>query len=502
MKTTLYLLLGAAVIFTGILPSCKEDKQKQPNILFAIADDWTWEHSSFNNYPELNTPNFDMVANQGIYFERAYCNVPSCSPSRATILTGKNGWELDEGANLWGFIPERFALYTDLLQQNGYFVGYTGKGWGPGKFKATGREVNPAGKAFNEFRNEPDPGVRVCENGVYKIDYKANFEAFLKEKPDEQPFSFWYSGIEPHRDYSYGIGKSSGKDPDNIIVPEFFPDDTLVRNDILDYLWEVEWFDMHLGKMLELLEERGELDNTLVVVTSDNGMPFPRCKANLYEYGTHMPLAIMWKKKIKGERRISDFVSFIDFAPTFLEAAGLDVPESMTGKSLMPLLLSKKSGQIDPDRDHTFTYKERHAWVQPDGDICPFRAIRKEDWLLIWNLKPDMWPAGHINPQYNYCSCPFGDVDHSPTKTNILELAKQGDSTYYRLAFMKRPEYELYHVSEDPYQINNLSGKSEYQEVLLELSGELKAYLHKTNDPRMKGNGSVFVNTPYSGIFY
>ena len=501
MKKNVCLLLGTASVFTSLLPSCKEKEQKQPNILFAIADDWTWKHSSFNDYPEISTPHFDRVASEGIYFERAYCNVPSCAPSRATILTGKNGWELDEGANLWGFLPERFPVYTDLLRKNGYFVGYTGKGWAPGDLKDSGREKNPAGKPYKTMLNNPDKKIWSFNNGILNIDYAANFKAFLEDKPEGQPFSFWYGGFEPHRGYDYGIGKRSGKNPDNLIVPEFFPDDSVARNDMLDYLWEVEWFDKHLGKMLKILEERGELENTLVVVTSDNGMPFPRCKANLYEFGTHMPLAMMWKAEVKEGRQVRDFVNFIDFAPTFLDAAGVNIPESMNGRSLMPLLLSSESGQIDPERDRTITYKERHAWVQPEGDIAPFRALRKDDWLLIWNLKPDMWPAGHIDPQYNYCSCPFGDVDQSPTKSQILKLAQQGDSTHYRMAFMKRPEYELYHIEKDPYQLNNLAEDPQYQEILDALRRDLKEYLNQTNDPRMKGKGSVFVEAPYYGTF-
>ena len=250
------------------------------------------------------------------------------------------------------------------------------------------------------------------------------------------------------------------------------------------------------------MEERGELENTLVIVTSDNGMPFPRSKSNLYEYGTHMPLAIMWKNEVKGGRRVSDFVNFIDFAPTFLEAAKLEVPENMTGKSLMPILLSEKSGQLDESRNRTFSYKERHGLSQPEKAPCPFRSIRKDDWLLIWSPKPGMWPAGHIKPKYNWCHCSFGDVDGSPTKYRLMELAEKGDSLYYKLAFAKRPEYELYDVRKDPYQLNNLADDPNYQDVRDQLIAELEAYLTKTNDPRMSGRGEIFKNAPYYGPFF
>lgn len=490
-------------LLTGI--SCSHHQQKQisqPNILVAIADDWSYGHSSFDGYPEVKTPAFDEIAKEGIYFKRAYCSTPSCTPSRATVLTGKNGWELEQGANLWGYLPQKFPIYTDILQENGYFVGYTGKGWAPGNLKACGRTINPVGEAFNKIRKEPVPKLSLGLEGISDIDYAENFKEFLDKKPDGKPFCFWYGGSEPHRSYSYGIGKRAGKDLKKIEVPEFLPNDSATQNDIADYLFEVEWFDSHLSKILKLLEERGELENTLVIVTSDNGMPFPRAKANNYEYGVHMPLAVMWKSKIKGGRQVNDFVSLIDFAPTFLEAARVEIPKEMTGKSLMPVLLSKKPGQIDPKRIRTFSYKERHAWVNPGGEIAPFRSIRKNDWLLIWNMKPDMWPAGNIEPAYNFGNCAFGDVDEGPSKTQIIQLAEKGDSTFYRTAFMKRAEYELYDVIKDPYQLNNLVGDTRFQNVLGDLKKELVEYLILTHDPRIEGRDSVFVKAPYFGKFY
>ena len=161
------------------------------------------------------------------------------------------------------------------------------------------------------------PGIKLTE---------ADIQDFLDKRPEDSPFCFWYVGKDPHRVFKKGIGLQQGKKLSEAELPPFYPDSPEIRGDLLDYAVHTEWFDEHLGRMLKKLEDIGELDNTLVVVTADNGMPFPRAKATCYEFGTHMPLAVRWGEKVKPGRVLDDFVSFTDFAPTFLEAAGLPVP--------------------------------------------------------------------------------------------------------------------------------------------------------------------------------
>jgi arylsulfatase A-like enzyme len=187
----------------------------------------------------------------------------------------------------------------------------------PGTIGGKPRELT--GKAFNEMVSTPP------SNGISKSDYAANFIDFLNHKSKDSPWFFWYGSTEPHRRYQYGSGVAlGGKNPGQIEkVPGFWPDNDTVRNDLLDYAFEIEYFDKHLVKMLNELEKRGELANTIVVVTSDNGMPFPRCKGLEYEFSNHMPLAIMWPLGIIQPGRVSkELLSFIDFAPTFLDLAG------------------------------------------------------------------------------------------------------------------------------------------------------------------------------------
>lgn len=469
----------------------------RPNILFAIADDMSWIHTSFIGCKAVQTPSIDWLARNGAWFNNAYCSAPSCSASRASILAGRNGFELKEGACLWSIFPSEFKTYTEYLEESGYFTGFTGKGWGPGDWKDGGREKNPAGDGFNDHRKIPYE--KLGENvPISQIDYAANFEQFLKEKPYGRPFCFWYGATEPHRDYLKGIGQLMGKKTEDVDVPDFLPDVPEVRNDILDYLAEIEWFDMHLGKMIHMLQKTGELDNTVIVVTSDNGMPFPRAKSNLYEYGTHMPLVIFCKKLIPGGRMIDDLVSLTDLAPTFLEIAGLEVPDEMSGESLVDILNSNVSGYIDASRNRIFTFRERHAWVHQNGEIFPMRAMRKDNFLLIWNPVSQRYPAGDPDPQYNFNNYPYGDVDNSPSKDFILSLKyKEGMNWYFDLAFGKRKEYELYDLSEDPFQLKNLAGMEEYRDIQSQLSKELKEYLIERGDLRMKGEEDIYFNAPY-----
>jgi len=118
-------------------------------------------------------------------------------------------------------------------------------------------------------------------------------QGLAKRRPG-QPFAFWFGSNDPHRPYEAGSGAKAGLRADRVAVPGFFPDTPEVRSDVLDYLLEVQRFDSQVAALIEALEKAGELDNTIVVVTSDNGMPFPRAKANLYDWGVRMPLAIRW----------------------------------------------------------------------------------------------------------------------------------------------------------------------------------------------------------------
>lgn len=256
-----------------------------PNILFAIADDWGHGHAGAYGCNWVKTPNFDRIAREGILFNNCFTSNPKCSPCRASILTGRNTWQTEDAICHFGVFPAKWAVYPDVLEQAGYLVGLTGKGWGPGDFTAGGFKRNPAGPLYSQFKIKPPT------TGISAADYAGNFEDFLSKRKAGQPFCFWYGGHEPHRGYEEGSGLRSGKKLKDVTLPAYYPDSPVIRSDFLDYAIEVEWFNAQLGKMLKMLEDAGELENTLVLMTSDHGEPFPRGKGNVYDRGYHIPLA-------------------------------------------------------------------------------------------------------------------------------------------------------------------------------------------------------------------
>jgi len=273
----------------------------------------------------------------------------------------------------------------------------------------------------------------------------------------------------------------AGKSLQDIDVPPFLPDTREVRSDLLDYLLEIEWFDRHLQRILDYLEQNGELDNTIVVVTGDNGMPFPGAKANLFEYGTHVPLAIRWPAMISEGMHIDALVSSIDLAPTFLEAAGLEIPSQTTGSSILDLF--RLTGAT---RGFVITGRERHSHSRPDNLGYPSRAIRTSDYLLIRNFHPERWPMG--DPTGSGEPFGFHDIDNSPTKTLLLQNKDRPEfRPYYQLGFKKRPELELYDIRKDPGCMANLVGRAEFSSVERRLAAQLEDTLRDQHDPRAFG---------------
>lgn len=472
-----FLISLVVLPFTG----CDQEPELKPSILFAIADDWGWPHASVYGDPVIQTPAFDRLANEGVLFNHAYISSPSCTPSRNAILTGQHHWRLGPGANLWSTLAPSTPVYPLLLEDNGYKIGRFRKSWGPGDI--SNWERHPVGEDFT----------------------KRGFAAFMEEKPDGQPFCFWLGTSDPHRPYDAGTGVASGMDLDKISLFECFPDNEIVRSDVADYYYEVQRFDSLVANAIATLEKYGELENTIIVMTGDHGMPFPRCKSNNYDSGARIPLAIRWGSKIKNPGRVlDDFISTADLAPTFLDIAGLDIPELMSGKSFRNLLLSSEDGFLDPEnRSFVLHGKERHVPGQEKHmGGYPVRAIRNHEFLYIRNFKPDRWPSG--TPNFKEAAIPYcwlGDCDNGPTKTFMVENKEKDEHHFllWNLAFGMRPAEELYDCNTDPEQLHNVADDPEYDSIKRELSTLLMKHLGLLGDPRAHGGGDEFDEVPYLG---
>lgn len=487
-------------VLAFLFVACFWAQAERPNILLCISDDQSFAHTGANGDPVVKTPAFDRVAREGIRFTHAFCDAPTCGPSRSAILTGQPIWRLEEAGNIHSTLPAKFATYVGELEKAGYATGHTGKGWSPGRLEVGGRSVNPAGPAFNTFHYGRRPLLaQPPKPGMSTRAYARNFEHFLATRDDGKPFCFWLGTHEPHRGFKKGSGLAAGKDPSKVIVPKSLPDHQVVREDILDYFMEVEHFDSEVAKALASLEKRNLLENTIVVVTSDHGMAFPRAKATLYDDGAHIPLAIRWGKGIKNPGRIFEgFVNLSDLAPTFLKAAGVAVPSMMIARPLHEVF----SAPATSGHDQAFIAMERHDGCRKGGKGFPCRAIRTEEYLYILNFKPERWPAG--DPDRRVCArdLPFGEVDSAPTKDLLMN--RKGDSKamqrFYDLSFAKRPGEELYDLRKDPGQIRNVAQNAEYEEIRKRLRAKLEKHLRKSKDPRALGENAPWDHYPYYGV--
>ena len=487
---------------------------ERPNILVAISDDQSYPHASAYGFEAISTPSFDRIAKMGVLFRNAFTPAPGCSPMRAAFLTGRNIWQLEHAGTHASSFDPKYEVYQERLEDAGYFVGYTGKGWSPGNWKVSGRTRNPAGPEYSSKKMQSPQGIR-------NTDYAGNFEEFLAKRPQGKPFSFWYGASEPHRSFKKGIGRENGLDPSKVVVPPFLPDTPEVRDDVLDYCYEIQWFDQHLGRMLDALEKTGELQNTIVVVTSDNGMAFPRAKANVYEYGIHMPLAICWPAKVPGDRTVDDLVNLVDVTATIYSATGVAPPEDypVAGNSISSIVKSKKEGIVDSSRDAVFCGRERHSSSRYNTLSYPQRCIRTHDFLYIHNFRPERWPAGapqkyvsgghainekvakkDMGPMHGG----YHDIDACPTLSFLIEHRDDANiGRFLHLAVDHRPMEELFAIQTDPGCLKNLADDPKYVETKDKLKDRLMDYLKQTNDARVvdPDGGDIWESYPrYSSL--
>jgi len=474
MKHNLTLIF-ALLLAPYISAQAADAPAARPNVLFIIADDASRHFGEAYGCKWVKTPNIDRLAKSGLVFDSAYTPTSKCAPSRASILTGRNPWQLEDAANHQPYFPAKFAAFSEALAKAGIQTGGAGKTWGPGEAKLADGSPRNFALGGDGGKNANDPG--------------AGLTAFLKKRAPGTPFFYWFGSHYPHRAYKHDSGIAAGKKPSDIDrVPAYWPDNDLIRRDMLDYAIEVEAYDAQVGSLLAALDASGEAKNTLVIVTSDHGMPFPRVKGHTYDDAHHIPFVATWPAGIvKSGRRVAEFISFIDLAPTFLELFGVDgVAQGMspiTGRSLTDLLRNEATSE----RGTVIVGRERNDVLarpgSPAGLGYPVRAIRSGNLFYVHNLEPDRWPCG--NPELG-----FSDTDASPSKTLATESGEK--DPFWQHAFGKRPAEQLFDLVSDPDCVANLAADPAFAGKLAVLRETLMSELRKQNDPRALGQGDVF----------
>ena len=533
MKSTPSLLAPLFLLFTALAAAHAADSPKPWNILFCFADDWgryancyaaTETRPSIN--PLLKTPNIDRIAREGVLFKNAFVTAPSCTPCRSSLLSGQYFFRTGRGAILQGAQWDaRIPSYPLLLRDAGYHIGKSYKVWSPGTpadapYGSQQYAYEKAGRAFNDFSEN---ATKLVREGMTFAAARAkllgqvgnNFEAFLADRKPGQPFCFWFGPTLTHRKWEKGSGKALwGIEPDALTgrLPKLMPDVPEVREDFTDYMGEIQAWDAGVGVLIQKLEDSGELDHTLVVISGDHGMPgVPGGKCNLYDFGVGVAL-VARVPGVKGGRVVDDFVNLMDLAPTFLEAGAVKPPGVMTGRSFLNVLRSDKSGLVDASRTWVVTGRERHVANAREGSLpYPHRALRTTDFLYVRNFAPDRWPMGSPNftgeadaptieaVERNTYAC-FADMDASPTKAWLVSQRSQPQwKWHYDYAFGKRPGEQLFDLRNDPDQTVDLVPNPRYAATRATLEKRLLDELKRAGDPRLVEGGKFFETPPMAG---
>lgn len=519
-------LLHTIIALSSIPLAAAQAVNERPNILLLFADDLGRYASAYADpaTPSPNdiikTPVFDRVAREGALFQNAFVSVPSCTPSRAALNTGRHFFRNGSHSQLhfpWQKgAADPFAGIKGMpvtLQEGGYHIGLTHKlhmrpsiiGGNQNIYDKAGGRLNQYSAALSKAED------KTAEKETILGQVRGNFRDFLAKRKPGQPFFYSFNPTNTHRKWVLGSGKALwGLNPDDLKgkLPPVLPDVPLIREDVADYLGEAMAFDAACGELIHMLEEMGELDNTIVVISGDHGIPgFPRGKTSVHDLGSSVLLAIRWPAKIAANRNVKAPVSLIDIAPTFLAAADLTSSDDPDGENLLPALAP---GADDSKlRGWALIGREVHFHNAREEKLpYPVRAIRTPDFLYVRNFKPDRWPMGapfkvtdDTAPDYNQLAnntgCAFPDMDASPTKAWLVEHRNDTDmKAFIDFAWGKRPGEELYDLRKDPNQMTNVANIPAYSEQLESLRRQLMDELTAKNDPRVVDN-DAFDRQPY-----
>ncbi len=451
-------LAGAAAGYAlWNLPVLAEPQHPRPNIMLIIADDMAWDDCGAYGHPTIRTPNIDRLAAEGMRFTNAFLTISSCSPSRASIITGQYPHNTDAEQLHWP-LPAEQQTFVELLKKAGYWTAAAGK-WHLG---------DAVKDRFHYIREADVSGFQLPTGtdktkGAMVAKEKSGCEHWvstLRSRPKDKPFFLWLAALDPHRDYEPGIIPNPHQ-PSDVRVPPYLPDVAEVREELALYYDEIVRLDNYIGDVLKEIETQGIEKDTFVLFFSDNGRPFPRDKTTLYDGGIKTPWIVRWPRRLRAASICTQLVSSVDIAPTLLALAGIDIPSSFQGHSFMPLLTDLRTKIRD------YVYAEDHWHDYEDLG----RAVRSKQYKYIRNDYPDL-PA-----------TPPADVGRSRTFRAMQRLRAQGKLNQNQIGcFVKpRPAEELYDIVNDPHELHNLSDSPEYVHVLREFRQALRDWSERTD---------------------
>jgi arylsulfatase A-like enzyme len=417
----------------------------RPNIVLIIADDLNWNDIGTYGHPSISTPNLDSMATNGMRFDAAYLTASSCSPSRASILTGRYPHNTDAEQLHWD-LPLSQTTFSEELMEAGYWTGAAGK-WHMG-----------------EGIKDRFDMVREAYYGNGSLSGSSEWNALLDLRPKEKPFFLWLAAWDAHRPWRPGLKDLPHQHThQDVQLPPYYPPTELYLDDFVNYYDEISRFDMYVGKVIDKLEEQGVAENTLVVVIADNGRPYARDKTTLYDSGVKTPLIAFWPNGIKQKGLASNsIVSSIDLSATFLDLARANKPDTIEGKSFKALFSSPQQ----EFRQYAFSERNWHDF-EDHG-----RTVRSNQYRYI------------RNNYYDLPGTPSGDTMYHKTWTELVRLYNAGmlNKHQTRPFVAPRPQEELYDLHNDPYEINNLALNEAYQDILKRHSDALDEWIIVSGD--------------------
>lgn len=452
MKLRMHYWLGLFLLLltTGL----GAQNAPRPNVVLIIADDLAWEDIGVYGNAKVGTPNIDRLASEGLKFTRAFVTISSCSPSRASMITGRYPHSTDAEQLHWP-LPAEQVTFVERLKAAGYWTAASGKWHLGAAVKNRFDVVDDPGEAG--FQTDPKTGKMLAadDSGA------AGWIPILQQRPKDKPFFLWFAALDPHRDYVENSIPNPHQ-PSEVIVPPHLPNTPEVRNELGLYYDEITRLDGNVGKVLAELERQGVADNTLILFISDNGRPFPGAKTTMYDLGIRTPLLARWPKGIKRGLVSDSLISSVDLAPTILHLAGVPIPATVQGQSFARVLTNPKA------KIREAIYAEKN-WHDYEDRV---RALRTERFKYIRNDYNDL--AG----------TPSADAGRSPTMDSLRRLNKAGKLTplQARIFQQPRPAEELYDLKTDPLEIKNLANDPRHAKTLSELRAKLKRWGEETND--------------------